>query len=404
MKTTLTTLGISLLVLAGCAGQKQTANDFIQENIDNAVAQETLQTDIIEKSGKILNPRTINKDGSIHYVPIDDWCSGFFPGNIWYTYELTGDKKWLPLAEKYTEALDSVQYLTWHHDVGFMIGSSYLNGYRFANKEEYKPVIIQTAKSLSTRFRPGAGVIQSWDADKGWQAERGWKCPVIIDNMMNLELLFEATKLSGDSTFYHIAVNHADRTLKEHFRTNGSCYHVIDYSLADGMVRHRQTAQGYADESTWSRGQAWAIYGYTVCYRETHDKKYLNQALKTFQFMKTHPRLPKDLIPYWDMDAPNIPNEPRDASSASCIASALYEISTMDVPDANSYKNYADSIMASLASPNYLASLGKNGNFLLMHSVGSIPHGTEIDVPLNYADYYFLEALKRKRDIEEGTR
>ena len=403
MKTTLTTLGISLLVLAGCAGQKQTANDFIQENIDNAVAQETLQTDIIEKSGKILNPRTINKDGSIHYVPIDDWCSGFFPGNIWYTYELTGDKKWLPLAEKYTEALDSVQYLTWHHDVGFMIGSSYLNGYRFANKEEYKPVIIQTAKSLSTRFRPGAGVIQSWDADKGWQAERGWKCPVIIDNMMNLELLFEATKLSGDSTFYHIAVNHADRTLKEHFRTNGSCYHVIDYSLADGMVRHRQTAQGYADESTWSRGQAWAIYGYTVCYRETHDKKYLNQALKTFQFMKTHPRLPKDLIPYWDMDAPNIPNEPRDASSASCIASALYEISTMDVPDANSYKNYADSIMASLASPNYLASLGKNGNFLLMHSVGSIPHGTEIDVPLNYADYYFLEALKRKRDIEEGT-
>ena len=194
MKTTLTTLGIFLLVLAGCAGQKKTANDFIQENIDNAVAQETLQTDIIEKSGKILNPRTINKDGSIHYVPIDDWCSGFFPGNIWYTYELTGDKKWLPLAEKYTEALDSVQYLTWHHDVGFMIGSSDLNGYRFANKEEYKPVIIQTAKSLSTRFRPGAGVIQSWDADKGWQAERGWKCPVIIDNMMNLELLFEATK------------------------------------------------------------------------------------------------------------------------------------------------------------------------------------------------------------------
>ena len=243
MKTTLTTLGISLLVLAGCAGQKQTANDFIQENIDNAVAQETLQTDIIEKSGKILNPRTINKDGSIHYVPIDDWCSGFFPGNIWYTYELTGDKKWLPLAEKYTEALDSVQYLTWHHDVGFMIGSSYLNGYRFANKEEYKPVIIQTAKSLSTRFRPGAGVIQSWDADKGWQAERGWKCPVIIDNMMNLELLFEATKLSGDSTFYNVAKKHADTTMANHFRADNSCYHVVDYDPETGEVRKKQTAQ-----------------------------------------------------------------------------------------------------------------------------------------------------------------
>ena len=170
MKTILTTLGVSLLVLAGCTGQKQAESNFIQENIDNAVAQETIQTDIIEKSGKILNPRTINKDGSIVYVPIDDWCSGFFPGNIWYTYELTGDKKWLPLAEKYTEALDSVQYLTWHHDVGFMVGCSYLNGYRFANKEEYKPVIIQTAKSLSTRFRPGAGVLQSWDADKGWHS------------------------------------------------------------------------------------------------------------------------------------------------------------------------------------------------------------------------------------------
>ena len=199
MKTVLTTLGISLLVLAGCAGQKQAESNFIQENIDNAVAQETIQTDIIEKSGKILNPRTIDKDGNIVYVPIDDWCSGFFPGNIWHMYELTGDQKWLPLAEKYTEDLDSVQYLTWHHDVGFMIGSSYLNGYRFAGKEEYKPVIIQTAKSLSTRFRPAAGVLQSWDADKGWQAERGWKCPVIIDNMMNLELLFEASRLSGDS-------------------------------------------------------------------------------------------------------------------------------------------------------------------------------------------------------------
>ena len=160
MKTVLTTLGISLLVLAGCAGQKQAESNFIQENIDNAVAQETIQTDIIEKSGKILNPRTIDKDGNIVYVPIDDWCSGFFSGNIWHMYELTGDRKWLPLAEKYTEDLDSVQYLTWHHDVGFMIGCSYLNGYRFAGKEEYKPVIIQTAKSLSTRFRPAAGVLQ----------------------------------------------------------------------------------------------------------------------------------------------------------------------------------------------------------------------------------------------------
>mgnify|MGYP000723173268 FL=1 len=403
--------------------QSARTDSFIEKNVAFARAQIGNEIQIIEKSEKFINPVTLKTDSTIYYCDYADWRSGFFPGSVWYLYELSGDTTLLSLADKYTSAIEEAKKLTWHHDVGFMINCSFGNGWRTTKVPRYKEVMIEAARSLATRFREKPGIIQSWDVTRGWQSERGWECPVIIDNMMNLELLFEATKLSGDSTFYHIAVNHADRTLKEHFRTNGSCYHVIDYSLADGMVRHRQTAQGYADESTWSRGQAWAIYGYTVCYRETHDKKYLNQAfndhytakktgpeyiglnqaLKTFQFMKTHPRLPKDLIPYWDMDAPNIPNEPRDASSASCIASALYEISTMDVPDANSYKNYADSIMASLASPNYLASLGKNGNFLLMHSVGSIPHGTEIDVPLNYADYYFLEALKRKRDIEEGT-
>jgi len=202
MRTILSALGISLLVLTSCNSQKPVEKDFIQDNIDNAVAQNTIQTDIIEKSGKILNPRTIDEKGNIVYIPIDDWCSGFYPGSMWLTYELTGDKKWLPLAEKYTEALDSIKHLKWHHDVGFMIGCSYLNGYRLADKKEYKDVIVETARSLSTRFRPNAGVIQSWDADRGWQGTRGWKCPVIIDNMMNLELLFEATALSGDSTFY----------------------------------------------------------------------------------------------------------------------------------------------------------------------------------------------------------
>ena len=401
MKTILTTLGISLLVLAGCTSQKQTESNFIQENIDNAVAQETIQTDIIEKSGKILNPRTINKDGSIVYVPIDDWCSGFFPGNIWYTYELTGDKKWLPLAEKYTEALDSVQYLTWHHDVGFMIGSSYLNGYRFAGKEEYKPVIIQTAKSLSTRFRPAAGVLQSWDADKGWQAERGWKCPVIIDNMMNLELLFEASKLSGDSTYYNIAVKHADATMKNHFRANNSCYHVVDYDPVTGEVRKKQTAQGYADESAWARGQAWAIYGYTMCYRFTKNPAYLQQARHIADFFFGLPNLPEDLIPYWDMKAPGIPNVPRDASAGAIMASALYELrGYVSAEDGKRYQDIADKIVDSL-NQHYRAKPETTYGFLLLHSTGHHPGGDEIDVPINYADYYYLEALARKAALEQ---
>lgn len=389
----------ALFGLVGCSAP-QKATDIIADNVENAVKQYTLQTDIIEKSGKILNPRTIEKDGRIHYVPIDDWCSGFFPGSMWYLYQLTGDKKWEELAVKYTEDLDSVQYLTWHHDVGFMIGSSYMNGLLNAGKEEYKPVVIQTAKSLSTRFRPGAGVIQSWNVDRGWQSQRGWACPVIIDNMMNLELLFEATRLSGDSTFHKIAVSHADATLKNHFRADNSCYHVVDYDPETGEVRNKHTAQGYAHESSWARGQAWAIYGYTVCYRYTKDARYLEQAQKVYDFIFNNKNLPEDLVPYWDYDAPNIPNEPRDASSAAVTACALYEMSTY-LPDAK-YKEMADKIVESLSTPAYRAEVGTNGYFILMHSVGSIPHNAEIDVPLNYADYYFLEALIRKQHLEKG--
>lgn len=391
-------IGLSLLIFIGCS-PKQSKKDLITDNIENAIAQNTLQTDLIEKSGTFINPRTIDEKGNIVYVPIDDWTSGFFPGSMWYMYELTNDNKWKNLAEKYTETLDSIQYLTWHHDVGFMIGSSYLNGY-LQGKKEYKDVIIQTAKSLSTRFRPVAGVIQSWNVDKGWQSERGWKCPVIIDNMMNLELLFEATALSGDSIFYNIAVSHADKTLENHFRTDNSCYHVVDYDPETGSVLKKQTAQGYADESSWARGQAWALYGYTVCYRYTHNPKYLEQAQKVYNFIFTNKNLPKDLIPYWDYDALNIPNVPRDASAAAVTASALYEMSTY-LPN-QKYKETADEIVESLSTPAYRAEVGTNGNFILMHSVGSIPHGQEIDVPLNYADYYFLESLIRKRNLENG--
>ena len=195
-----------------------------------------------------------------------------------------------------------------------------------------------------------------------------------------------------------MAVSHADVTHENHFRDDYSCYHVIDYDKIKGGVRHKHTAQGYAHESAWARGQAWAIYGFAVCYRETKDPRYLELTDKIYNYLFTHKNMPEDLVPYWDFDAPNIPNEPRDASAAAIIASALYELSTFGKPE---YKETADKIVASLSSPAYRALLGTNGNFLLMHSVGSIPHGHEIDVPLNYADYYFLEALLRKKELEK---
>ena len=391
----LLSLGVFLMTPAFCHAENNDISNVINNDINFSTRQYSLMLQQIGREGKVRIPKTIDKLGRMVYIPIDDWCSGFFPGSLCYLYQLTNDKSWLLQSRRFTEALDSIQYLTWHHDVGFMIGSSYLNIYRLNPNKAYKKAIIQTAKSLCTRFRKKAGVIQSWNVDRGWQSKRGWTCPVIIDNMMNLELLFEATRLSGDSTYWKVAVSHANKTLENQFRKDGSCYHVVDYDPNNGAVLHRQTAQGYADNSAWARGQAWAVYGYTVCYRYTHDRKYLDQAVKTLNFVMQNPNLPDDLIPYWDFDAPNIPNEPRDASSAACIASALYEMNNY-LPD-NGYTSLADRIIRSLSSPEYRAPLGKNGYFLLMHSVGSIPHNNEIDVPLNYADYYFLEALTRRK-------
>lgn len=407
MKQLIFAAGIAAAVMTGCATTEKDATataDWQSAAISNARQQMATQIEAIEAdtTGKVLNPVTTKRNRfSTAYCGYADWRSGFFPGSMWYLYELTGDSTLVPLAEKYTEAIAEAQNLTSHHDIGFIINCSYGNGRRFVKSAEYDLVLVQAAKSLCTRFRPDAGVIQSWNTSPGsWQASRGWTCPVIIDNMMNLELLFEATKISGDSTFYNVAVAHANTTLKEHFRDNGSCYHVVDYNPANGEVFSRQTGQGYADESAWSRGQAWAIYGYTMCYRETGDQRYLDQAIKTFDFMRNHANATADKIPYWDMDAPDVPNEPRDASAAAVIASALYELSTYPVENPGQYKDYADDIMISLSSDEYTAKPGENGRFILKHSTGSIPHNSEVDVPLNYADYYYLEALKRKRDIE----
>ena len=392
---------IVALAVAATACTSKPKSDLIQENIENAKLQISALLEASEATGESRIPSTY-ENGEIEFVPTDDWVSGFFAGTLWYMYELTGEEKWAEHAKRHTEVLDSIQYLKWHHDVGFMIYDSYGHGLRLKGYEPYKQVIINTAASLATRFREVPGVIQSWDADRGWQGERGWECPVIIDNMMNLELMFKATELSGDSTYYNIAVSHADRTMQEHFREDYSCYHVVDYGLTQGEVRRRCTAQGCADESVWARGQSWAIYGYTTCYRITGDQKYLDHALKVYDFFINDPRLPEDKIPYWDFDAPGIPNEPRDASTAAIIASALYEIYTYTQDPA--HKAQADELLATLSTPAYRAEPGTNGNFILMHSVGSLPHGSNIDQPLNYADYYFLEALIRKGRVERGEK
>lgn len=383
------------MAVVGC-GKKA---DIIEENVANAEVQLTALLAASEEGGELKIPSTY-RDGKVRFVPTRDWVSGFFAGSLWYMYELTGDEKWADAARRHTEHLHDIQWLTGHHDVGFMIGSSYGNGRRLKHIEPYDTIIVNAAKSLSTRFRPEAGVLQSWNTDRGWQAERGWNCPVIIDNMMNLELLFKASLISGDETFRNIAISHADKTLEHHYREDFSTWHVVDYDMQTGAIRGKYTAQGAADDSAWARGQAWSLYGYTMTYRYVRDECYLQRAENVVKFLFSHPNMPEDLVPYWDFDAPDIPNAPRDVSSAAIIASALYELYEHTLN--GEYKELADKMLVSLSSPAYRAVQGENGGFVLMHSVGSIPHKSNVDVPLNYADYYLLEALVRRQNVEKG--
>jgi len=338
-------------------------------------------------------PRS-QQDGELKIVSSRDWTSGFFPGILWYLYEYTGDQKWKAQAQYFTTSLEREKTNGTTHDMGFKIWCSFGNGLRLSPDEHYKEVIIQSARTLSTRFNPVAGVIRSWDMSKD-----KWDDPVIIDNMMNLELLFEATRLSGDSSFWKIAVQHANTTLKNHFRPDNSSYHVLDYDTATGRVIKKTTAQGYANESAWARGQAWGFYGYTMCYRFTKDPLYLQQAEKIATFIFNNPNLPADLVPYWDYNAPNIPNEERDASAAAIMASGLYELSTFS-KNGKEYRKKADQILVSLTD-HYRSPIGDNKGFILLHSTGHKPAKSEIDVPLIYADYYYIEALLRSTQLKK---
>ena len=371
---------------------------FAFDEIDYAIVNESPESRAKREKngwGELTNPRNSEPDGTLNLVPSKDWTSGFFPGELWFLYEYTQNNFWKKKAQQHTDILEKEKMNGSTHDMGFKVYCSFGNGYRLTQDEHYKEVLLQSARTLATRFKPAAGIIRSWD-----HSTAKWVCPVIIDNMMNLELLFWATKESKDSTFYRIAVNHARTTMKHHFRPDFSSYHVIDYDTITGQVLKKNTHQGFADESAWSRGQAWALYGYTMCYRETRLPEFLEQAQNIEKYLFTHPNMPEDLIPYWDFDAPGIPDEPRDVSAATVIASALYELSLYDPEKGERYRSNADKIIENLTK-HYRATLKKDNGFLLLHSTGTKPTNTEVDVPIVYADYYFIEALMRKNKLEK---
>jgi len=379
-----------------CVAQK---NNTSFKNLNTTIAQNFNQADsqyrLMMKGvpdGRF--PKTFEHD-SLETSGPGWWCSGFYPGNLLYIFEATKDSTLYYEALRKLNDLQPEQFNKTTHDLGFMMYCSFGNAYKIDSNEQYKSILINSAKSLASRFNPVVGCIKSWDSKPG-------DFLVIIDNMMNLELLFWATRTTGDSSFYKIAVTHANTTMKNHFRPDYSSYHVVNYNPVTGAVQQKKTAQGAADSSAWARGQAWGLYGFTVMYRETKDKKYLDQANHIADFILNNPHLPKDKIPYWDFDAPNIPHALRDASAAAIISSALLELSKYNKAKSESYIKVATRIIRNLSSPEYKAAVGTNGGFVLKHSVGSLPGHSEVDVPLTYADYYFFEAIKRYKALEKN--
>lgn len=380
-------VGYLLVILSGCTNSNNQDSDSNQSNSETSLEARLpyLLDYPVSNSGF---PRSMEPDGSTRGVASKDWTSGFYPGSLLYLYRLKGEEIYLETAKKWLPLIAQEQTNDRTHDMGFKIYCSIGNANEIAPNKEWQDIVVKSAETLSTRFDKNTGCIKSWD----FGGDR-WQYPVIIDNMMNLELLFEASKISGDPTFRNIAISHATKTMENHFREDNSSYHVVDYDPQTGEVLQRLTHQGIDNASIWSRGQAWGVYGFTMVYRYTEDERFLNKAVEIADFITSQTNMPQDKIPYWDMKDPDIPNSIRDASAAAITASALLELESFK--NEKGYGSYAKSILSALNSEAYLLAPSIEGPFILDHSTGNYPAQDELDLPINYADYYFLEALYR---------
>lgn len=387
-------LALLTLVLS-CTRQESiedlTARVFNRAEVQFKTLDAALDSAAAFKPGETIYPRSINKDGSLWTSNYKWWCSGFYPGSLWYLYEYTGDQTYKELALKYQAGLEPLRFRTDDHDIGFQLMCSYGNCLRLTTDSTCVAVLIDGAHSLASRFDPEVGCTRSWNFGE-------WSFPVIIDNMMNMELLLKAAELSGDESLKEVALSHARTTMKNHFREDNSCYHLVDYNPETGEVAGKQTVQGLADHSAWARGQAWAVYGYPMIYRFTKEQDILDHAIAIAEYIL--PRIPEDGIPFWDYDSPDIPNDVRDASAAAITACGLIELSQwVDAEKSGRYLAAAEKMLRTLAGDEYLTPEGEDYGFLLKHSTGNKNRDQEVDVPLTYADYYFLEALLRWRNI-----
>jgi len=384
------------IAMANCQNKKQKAFD-IDKNLTYCVAQANKTLTAVPDSLAI--PRNIAPGSkNWNYVGYEDWTSGFWPGVLWYLYEYNGDAALKEKADKYTRFLTPLSNRSaTDHDLGFQVYSSFGNGYRLTKNKEYIDVILKASDTLATLYNPKVGTILSWPE---MVKKMNWPHNTIIDNMINLEMLFEASKNGGSKSLYDMAFKHAETTMKNQFRKDNSVYHVVVYDTVTGKKIKAVTHQGFGDETMWARGQGWAIYGYTMVYRETKDPKFLDFAHKVTKVYLD--RLPKDLIPYWDFDAPNLSKQPRDASAAALVASGLIELSTYtkDKTLAKTYLDKAEAMLAELSSKRYQS--GDVNSAFLLHSTGHYPNKSEIDYSIIYADYYYIEALLRLKKKKAG--
>jgi hypothetical protein len=340
------------------------------------------------------------EDGQLIMVTSEDWTSGFFPGILWYLYEYSGDRDFLHAARAWTHSLKKQEFNTSTHDIGFIINNSYGHGFRITKDKSYKEVLSTAANSLASRFNENIGCIKSLDFYKGYDF------PVLIDNMVNLEILFKVWQWNNDVQLYEIANEHALKTMEVQFKPDFSAYQIVDFDSSTFKVVKRGSFQGYADSTSWARGQAWGLYGFTLAFRETKDRVYLDQAIRIASYIMDHPNFPSDCIPYWDFETPDIPETDRDASAAAIIASALVELSGYpEVTEPEQYLLIAENILSSFITEGYIAGRDECENFILKHCIGNFPGGNEIDVSLIHGDYYYLEALiKYKNRVNNELR
>lgn len=382
------------ILMKNVVQEEQVDKNFLEKRLNGLVAK-SISHLAAYPLDSLQFPRSIHPDGSARSTGSRSWTSGFYPGTLWQLYAYSDKAALMERAKEWTKYVEKEKNDRHTHDLGFKLNCSHGQAYENTQDPYYKDVVVTASETLIKRYNPTVGAIRSWDFNR-----ENWDYPVIIDNMMNLEMLFEATEFTGDSSYYDIAYQHAITTLENHFRADHSSYHVIDYNTRTGKVRKRNTHQGLNDDSAWARGQAWGLYGFTMCYGKTGDERFLEKAKAIANYFYTHKNMPEDYIPYWDFDAPNIPNEVRDVSAATIATSALLELMQYDTANKEKYLKWTDAVLLTLNKPQYQT---KAIPFFLSQSTGHFRNDSEVSVPISYADYYYIEALRRRLAMLQPT-